>query len=203
MPSPILLKRYLLALLAVLFVQAPMAHSASIGFQPDPVSADTGDSISLDLVISGLGHFASDSLSAFDISVGFDASVLSFTGYSLGDLLGDVGAAEAIDVSAGAAGGTVSVAEVSLFSALGLDALQPGEFAVATLNFDVINLAMGAVTELSVLTGAALADTSGYVIAVTGEESGLVKSSVPAPATGLLLLAALFGWLTLKRRQSV
>jgi hypothetical protein len=186
-----------------LFVQAPLAHSAIIGFDPNPVYADTGDSVSLDLVVSGLGDFAPDSLGAFDISIGFDATALFFTGYSLGDLLGDVGAAEAIDASGGAAGGTVNVAEVSLLSALSLDALQPGAFSVATLNFDVMDLAPGAVAELSILAGAVLADTSGNSISVTGQESGSVIGAVPIPGTGSLLLASLFGWLTVKRRQPI
>lgn len=204
MLGPIRIRRYLRTVLAVLFVQAPLAHSALISFDPNPISANTGDSFSLDLIVSGLGDFAPDSLGAFDISVGFDATALSFTGYSLGDLLGDVGAAEALDVSGGGAGGTVNVAEVSLLSALSLDALQPGAFSVATLYFDVMELAPGAVTELSILGGAVLADTSGSSISVTGQDSGsIIGATIPIPGTGSLLLASLFGWLTLKRRQSV
>jgi hypothetical protein len=202
MPSPIRLKRYLLALLAVLFVQAPLAHSALISIQPDFTLASEGDSISLDLVVSELGDFGTDSLGAFDLFVGFDASVLSFTNYFLGDFLGDVGLAEAIDASSGDVGGAVSLAEVSLLSAIDLDALQPDEFILATLEFDVINLAAGAMTQLSVMSGAVLADAFGEAIAVTGMESASV-TGVPVPGTGLLLLASLFAWLTLKRRQSV
>jgi hypothetical protein len=207
MPSPILLKRYLLALLAVLFVQAPMAHSAFIGFQPNPVYANTGDSISLDLIISGLGEFTSDTLGAFDISVGFDNSALSFSSYNLGGLLGDVGLAEALDASTGALGGTVDLAEVSLLSNLALDALQPSSFILATLNFDVINLAAGMTTQLSVLQGAVLGDVYGGSLAVAGTGSASVEA-IPVPSTLLLLIASLGGWrmftnVPLTRRRAV
>lgn len=182
-------------------MQTPLAHSALIGLQPDTIFAGTGDSISFDLVISDLGNFGPDSLGAFDISVGFDASVLSFTGYSLGDFLGDVNLLEAIDASAGDVGGAVNVAEVSLLSALGLNTLQPGEFTLATLYFDVTDLAVGAVTQLSVLSGSVLGDALGSSIAATGLGSASVER-VPVPGTLALLTASMFGWLTLKRRRT-
>lgn len=201
MPSPTPFKRHAFLLLAMCLMQAPVAHSALIGLQPDSTFASTGDSISLDLVVSDLGNFGPDSLGAFGISVGFDASVLSFTSYSLGDFLGDVALLEAIDASSGDVGGAVNLAEVSLLSVIDLDALQPDAFILATLEFDVINLAAGAVSQLSVLSGPTLGDAFGAPIAVTGLGSANVKG-VPVPGTLFLLTASLFGWLALKRRQS-
>jgi hypothetical protein len=205
MHSPIPFKRYVLALLTLYLVQTPLAHSAIIGLQPVTTFANPGDAISFDLIISDLGNFAANSLGAFDISVGFDASALSFTSYSLGNLLGDVSLFEAIDGSSGNLGGAVNVAEVSLLSALNLDTLQPGAFTLATLNFNVIDLAVGAVTQLSVLSGPVLADALGYSIAATAAGPASVQggsASVPVPGTPLLFIASLFAWLTLKRRQS-
>jgi hypothetical protein len=196
-------------LLTLCLMQTPLAHSALIGFQPASISASTGDSIAFDLVISGLGDFSPDSLGAFDISIGFDAAVLSFTGYSLGDFLGDIALLEAIDASAGNLGNVVNVAEVSLLSALALDSLQPGEFTLATLNFNVINLAAGAVTQLSVLSGPVLGDAFGSPLSVTAsgtasvEGTGSSPDPIPVPGTLFLLAAALLGWLAVKRRQSV
>lgn len=196
-------KRYVLPLLTVLLMQAPAAHSALIGFQPGSIFASTGDSISFDLVISDLGDFAPDSLGAFDISIGFDASALSFTSYSLSNFLGNIGS-QAIDASSGDLGGAVNIAEVSLLSAPALNALQPGEFILATLNFNVIDLAVGVVTNLSVLSGAVLGDGFGNSLGLTGLGSASVQgvSSVPVPGTLWLMTASLFGWRTLKRRQS-
>jgi hypothetical protein len=198
---PTAFKRYVLVLLAVFLMQTPLAHSALIGIQPGTTSANTGDLISLDLVISDLGNFGPDSLGAFDISVGFDASALSFTGYSLGGFLGNVGLSEAIDASAGDVGGAVNVAEVSLLSAIGLDTLQPGAFTLATLNFTVINLAGGASTLLSVLPGAVLADASGFALSATASGPASIQS-VPVPGTLLLLITCLFGWLIQANRHS-
>jgi hypothetical protein len=198
---PTAFKRYVLVLLAVCLMQIPLAHSALIGIQPGTTSANTGDLISLDLVISGLGNFVPDSLGAFDISVGFDATALSFTGYSLGGFLGNIGLSEAIDASAGDVGGAVNVAEVSLLSAIGLDTQQPGAFTLATLNFTVINLAGGAVTQLSVLPGAVLADASGLALSATASGPANIQS-VPVPGTLLLMITGLFGWLIQVKQHS-
>ena len=202
MLGPIPFKRYALALLTVLLMQTPVAHATLIALQPSSTYATTGDSISLDLVVSGLGSFGPDSLGAFDISVGYDPGVLSFTGYSLGNFLGNIALAEAIDSSWGNLGNAVNVAEVSLLSAIGLDTLQPGTFTLATLNFNVTNLAVGAETQLSVLSGPVLADAFGAPLSATSTGPASV-SAVSVPGTAFLLIASMVGWLTLRRRQSV
>ena len=200
MRSATTFKRYLFILLLTGFIQAPLARAALIELQPSPLlAATTGDSIAINLVVSGLG---TDSLGAFDISVGFDSSALSFTSYSLGNYLGNINLLEAIDGSVGNTGSAVNVAEVSLLSAFDLDTLQSGSFTLATLNFNVINLAVGTVTQLSVLPGPVLGDALGFQIAVTGLGSTSV-GTVPVPGTLLLLTASMLGWLTLKRRRPV
>jgi hypothetical protein len=204
MPYTQRLKQGLFALLATLVLNSPLAHSALIGLQPGSTLASTGDSISLDLVISGLGNFGPDSLGAFDISIGFDPSALSFTDYVFGDFLGDFDLFEALDVSSGALGGTLNIAEVSLLSAIDLDALQPSGFTLARLNFTVTNLAAGAVTQVSVLSGAVLADANGDSLSATSGGPVIVEgraATVPVPGTAFLLIASFFGWLALKRRR--
>ena len=196
------IKRTLGVLLFTYLAFTPVSHAALIELQPGDTFAANGDSISLDLVISGLGDFTPDSLGAFDISLSFDASALSFTGYELGDFLGDINFLQAIDVSAGDVGGAVNVAEVSLLSAASLDALQPGAFTLATLNFDVINVAVGSSTALSVLSGAVLSDAFGAaLLATTGGPASVhgVPVNVPAPGTFFLLVLTLFGCLMWQR----
>jgi hypothetical protein len=202
-------KRFAAVILLVCFAQTPLAHAGpiTIDLQPDPTYAGTGDSVSLDLIISGLGDFTADTLGTFDISVGFDTSALSFSSYSLGVLLGDVSLVEALDASSGVLGGTLNVAEVSLLSDLALDALQPGSFTLATLNFNVINLAKGVTTQLSILQGAVLGDVSGAKLDVAGFGSASIEA-IPVPGTLLLLIASLGGWLmftnvALTRRRAV
>ncbi|MBK6738470.1 MAG: hypothetical protein IPG64_11380 [Haliea sp.] len=118
----------------------PAAHAALLALQPFDTLAENGDTVSLDLVVSGLGNFGPDSLGAFDIFVGYDTGALSFAGYTLGNLLGRVDLFEAIDASGGAGGGAVNIAEVSLLSATSLNTPQPGQFVLASLRFDVLDL---------------------------------------------------------------
>tara|TARA_R110002049_G_scaffold259252_1_gene435026 strand:- start:3085 stop:3669 length:585 start_codon:yes stop_codon:yes gene_type:complete len=179
-------------------LQSPLSHAALIQLQPGSTIAGPGDTVSLDLVVSGLGNFTPVSLGAFDIGIGFDSSVLSFGGYTLGSFLGDIGLAEAIDASFGGLVGEVNVGEVSLLSAVSLDALQPSEFLLATLDFNVIALSEGATTQLSVLSGSLLADAFGQRVAVdevgTASIEGRATAPVPVPGTLLLLFASLCGW---------
>jgi hypothetical protein len=183
-----------LAIVAVTCI-APFAHSGPItlDLQPGTAYAGNGDTVALDLVVSGLGDFSADSLGAFDITVGFDASALTFNSYSLGYLLGDVSLSEALDGSAGDIGGGINVTEVSLLSVLDLDALQPDSFILATLNFDVTNLAPGTSTELAVLQGPILADAFGAQLTVEGLGSASI-SNVPVSGTLLLFIASCFSW---------
>ena len=204
MRIPAVLNRSVSILLLTWLAQAPFAHSALIGLQPDISSAGTGDSVSLDLIISDLGDFGPDSLGAFDISVEFDSSALSFTSYSLGGFLGDLGLFEAVDASSGDVGGAINVAEVSLLSVIDLNALQPAEFTLATLTFDVTDLAVGASTQLSVMTDAILAAADGSGLPVSIGSPAVIQgaASVPVPGTLLLLFGALFGMSVVRRRQT-
>jgi hypothetical protein len=196
------MKQILGALLLACSVYTPLSHSALIELQPDTTFASNGGSFTLDLVVSGLGDFSPDSLGAFDISVGFDATALSFTSYVLGDFLGDIDLFEAIDGSAGDIGGAVNVAEVSLLSAAALDALQPDSFTLATLSFSVVDLSVGEDTELLVLSGAELVDATGSLLSVTtsGPATVVGSGSVPIPGTMYLLLASFGGLVVTKSR---
>jgi hypothetical protein len=190
------LKHLSAVILLACLTQAPSAHATLLSLQPNATLAGTGDTVSLDLMISGLGDFGPDSLGAFDISVGYDAAVLSFAGYTLENFLGRIDLLEALDASSGAGGGAVNIAEVSLLSAVSLNNLQPGEFVLASLRFDVLDLAAGATTALSVLPGALLVDATGSQLPVTRTAQATITSraSVPLPGTLLLLLGGLASW---------
>ena len=184
------LRRVLFAFSVVCLFHVNPSQAALVGLDPGSVAAGDGEVLSLDLVISGLGEFAPDSLGAFDVSVGFDVGALSFTSYSLGSLLGDIGLLEAIDASFGDLGGVINLAEVSLLAAASLDALQSSEFVLATLNFEVIDLAEGSITELLVQSSPVLADGFGARIDVTGVGRAVVegRTSIPLPGTLVLFM---------------
>lgn len=205
MPASFSLQRYALLALALIVLQAPHANAALISLQPDTSAVTSGSSVSLDVVVSDLGHFGAESLGAFDLFVEFDTAVLSFVGYGLGNFLGDAGLFEAIDSSTGDVGGAVNLAQVSLLSAATLDALQPGDFILATLEFATANLTAGTTTQLAIAPGAVLGNTSGAPIAVTGLASAdieIAASSIPVPGSLSLLLCSLCGALAIRRRRA-
>lgn len=167
----------------------------------DQSNVSAGDDISLTLMISGLGDFSPTSLGTFDVDVNFDASVLSFTGYSLFDGLGDVGLFEADDFSWGEyASGAVNLFEISYLFDFELDALQPGSFALADLFFHVDDLSAGESTMLSLFAND-LSDGEGNMLTAAIGDDAVISASqpqvpVPAPASmtllGLALLSMFF-----------
>lgn len=179
----------------------PAAHAVLLDFQAPSADAITGESVSVDIVVSGLGNFSPDSLGAFDVSVAYDPVVFAFSGYTFGAFLGDLGSAESLDASAGDSGGSVNIAQVSLLADADLHALQPGEFALATLDFDVLDLAIGATSQLS-FAGALLGDTGGGALPATnsGPATFVGGTEVPNPGTVLLLLGGLLSLRVARRR---
>jgi len=201
-----LLRSMLAATLLALLGAGQGAVAATLSLEPALQTASTGDSISVDLVISGLGDFAPSSLGDFDIDVGFDPSTLSLTGFSLGPFLGNIGLGEALDLSLGEiVPGLVNVLEVSLLDADAssgpsgippfLDDIQPGTFSLATFNFDVLNLGPGELTTVGIAGVFALGDGFGLPLTLDATSpaviEGLDTAQVPAPQTALLVLAGL------------
>ena len=194
MPTLFDTKRLLAALAIICMAQASTVHAALLSLEPDTALVDNGDTVSLALVVSGLGNFSADSLGAFDVSVAYDAAALSFANYTLGDFfLGDTSLFTALDVSGGDSGGEVNVAQVSLLSAATLNTRQPDSFILAFLNFDVIGLTAGASTEVSLPGNAVLGDQNGSALPVTTGRSATI-TTVPVPGTLLLMLGGLLGW---------
>ena len=185
--------RKLLNIVYGLVLLAVTSHAGAVVLSLEPSSqiAGPGDSVSLDLVISGLGNGAPDSLGDFDIDISFDASALSFLGYTLGTSLGDVGLGEAFDGSFGdLGGGLVNLAEVSLLFPFELDALQADTFTLATLDFSVDVLAPGDSTTVDIDTVWALGDGFGLPLTVDAANSAVIRNAaVPEPS--LLALVAL------------
>ena len=177
--------------LTCLWLVCANAHAATVSLEPATASAAPGSTVSLSLVVSGLGDLVASSLADFDIDIGFDASALTFAGYSLGTALGDTGTGEALDVSFGLfSPGVVNIAQVSFLTPGELDALQGDTVVVATLDFVLSGLAAGATTSVDVAGVFALGDTAGGGIPLDGTAGALV-TAIPLPAAVWLLGGAL------------
>ena len=182
---------------------------------PASQNASNGDPITLELVISGLDAGGPDSLGDFDIDISFDTAVLSLSGFSLTDALGDLGLGDALDISLGdLGGGLVNVANVSLLETdaascvfcIGpyLDDIQGASFAIATFDFVVDNLPVGSSTTVAIDTVHALGDGFGMpFLDVTGSPvpasqiptaNAVIRNPAPSvPEPGVLALIALAG----------
>lgn len=161
------------------------AAAATLSLLPASADVQPGEVVSLDLVISGLGFEQAPSLGDFDIDLGFDPAALDFVDYTLGGMLGQPGTLQAIDVSFGLfAPGGVNVAEVSLLPAALLDVTQPDSFVLATLDFLITGLGVGARTTVSIDLVFALGDGLGDPIAVDATNDAMFTGAVTIPLPG-------------------
>jgi hypothetical protein len=117
--------------LGLLLCAAP-ASAISVSFVPSSIDTAVGSEISFDVVVSDLGG---ESVGSYDLDLSFDGSKLAFTSFDFGAFLG--GTAASLQ-SAGAAGGVLDAAEVSLLLPAELDALQGDSFALGTVRFAVL-----------------------------------------------------------------
>ena len=171
-----------------LFALSIQTGAVTLSLEPASSTAGIGDSLSLELVISGLGDYSGDSLGDFDLDITFDTSALTFEGYSLSASLGETNLFEALDYSLGEyAAGTIGLTEVSLLTPWELDAIQPADFTLATLDFTVDLLAEGATTLISIDAVHALGDGYGNWLSLDGTSNAMI-TGVPEPA-GLALMS--------------
>ena len=197
---------FILAFLFRLLASAP-AMAISLGFAPSSQTVVLGDSVDVDIVISGLTADGPDSLGSFDLDATYDPSVLNFSQYGLGSYLGDLGLSEAGDFSLGEyTPGTINISELSFLdadSASGpsyippyLDIIQPSSFTIATLTFDAIG-GEGSESLLEFTSGSGgnlpeLGDALGNALSPVIQTSGSITvTAVPVPEPTTLLLLGL------------
>jgi hypothetical protein len=128
--------RAALALSAVaLFLGAPSAHAAMIGFSPVSQTVEVGDTLSVAIVVSDLGG---EIVSAYDLDVTYDTSILLATDVTFGSLLGDESFFEVFNDFDLSAPGVVDFAQLSLLSDFELMSMQPDSFVLAAIEFQAI-----------------------------------------------------------------
>jgi hypothetical protein len=175
---------------------ASPALGVSVSFLPATQNAGVGESVSVDLVVSGLAAGSAPSVGAFDLDVTFDPLVLAASSVTFGSFLGDEAQAQVLTSSA-LASGLVDLAAVSFLLPDELDALQPASFALATLFFSTLAAGTSPLTLSQVFVDDAL----GARLAVdTVGGSVSVSRAVPGPATLGLVGVGLLAW-TLRGRR--
>lgn len=188
---------------------AATASATAIHVLPAAQVVQSGDVVSLDLVITALGGSV---VGDFDVDVAFDPAVLSMMSVDLGSALGEVSAGDALDFSLGLVGpGVLNLALVSVLSPAALDARQAESFALATLLFRVLTLPPGARTGVDVSAVNALGDGAGLPIAVSARVAATLTGSsggpppVPEPASTALLIVGIAAVLrrSTRRRSAV
>ena len=198
-----------------LLAMTTQANAVLLSMLPASQTAESGDTVSLDLIIGDLTDGGADSLGDFDIDIAYDDSRLSFMGYTLGGFLGDLGLGEAVDFSGGdLGGGIINLAEVSLlepdmvscFFCLSpyLDDIQPSSFIMATLDFMVDVLPVGTSTTVSIDTVHALGDGFGDPLAYSTSDAVIRNPSivsVPTPAVFVLFAMGFMGLTLLRQRR--
>jgi len=195
-------KLFLSVVVTFVFIfTAATSHAITIGF--DFQSVFLGDSVDVEVVISGLGDFSPDSLGTFDMNISYDPTVLGFSGVTFGDpILGDQ--LDLFDFGMNFMGefsfnGLVNIYEISFDLPDDLNSLQASTFTLATLSFDALAVGTSSLIYNSVMLG----DSWGEPLMVAMLESGEVDvAPVPEPATLLLLVSGLIGIIGLNRNKS-
>ena len=190
------------AVLVFLFAlcYSSQVFSISISFEPSSASVNVGDAIDVDVVVSGLSA-AGEIVSAYDLFVSYDASVLTASTISYGSFLDT-----AIQLSDTSIYGLLEFSEISLLTDAELALLQSDSFTLATLSFSAIAIGSSLLTfEPNPVLGIIDVVGRNYQSLEVSAGTGLVSVvklpvTVPEPGSMLLMLLGLLVILTITPR---
>ncbi|MBI2816879.1 MAG: hypothetical protein HYX72_08055 [Acidobacteria bacterium] len=156
----------LLLFVGLFFTQSAHADPVSVTVTPGFQVSFTGSIATVQIAVSGVGQSTAPSLGAFQLTVGYDASVLQLQSVTFGhpvfgDQLNLSGFGSSTFINS-LTQGSLTLAEVSFDSANTLNSQQGDSFILATINFIVV---AAGTTPLSV-SNATFADASGNPLPV-------------------------------------
>jgi hypothetical protein len=189
------MKRFLWALATVIAFVANGVFAATPELSITSTTVSQGTQAAVTLSIAGLG--GGTALGAYDVNVGFNPSLLSFSSATYGDpRLGDQLNLEGFGtVTATTPGtGTVELFELSLDFPSVLTSSQAQAFTLVSLDFNTIGIGSSSL----LLSSNALADQYGNSLTASLQNGSVtVTRSVPEPGTlgllGMGLLVSRFG----------
>lgn len=188
-----------LLLMACSSVSAVQAATVSITPTDQSVIGELGQAVEVRIDIAGLADLAAPSLSVFDITLNYDASLLNYGGAVFGDPLTgsqlDWGGGSFSQATPGS--GSVNLLELSFESPATLDAQQSDAFSLAVLTFYTLDYGSSDFSFGTVVLGDALGDP----IAFDSIGGNLTIAVVPVPAALWLFASALLVGLARARRR--
>jgi len=117
-----------------LLLAAITTPAVSLSIDPASATRTVGQTVSLDIVIAGLGDGTAPSLGAFDLTAAFDPAILAFASLTFGGQLSLTGPSlDGLTVDGSL--GSVNLYSISLDPAVDLDAAQASAFILGTIQF--------------------------------------------------------------------
>lgn len=167
------------------------ATAAVITLAPSSLSATAGGPLTLDVRVSDLGPGVS--LGGFDLDLGYNSLLLSFTGAVFGSALGNPASFEALTSASVTSPGVLDLSAVSLLTPAQLAAAQTSpSFSLATLSFNALG---SGTVGFTLLPSSVLSDALGNPLAISN------LTPIPEPETLLLFSLGLAALTVVRRRR--
>ncbi|HCS63108.1 MAG TPA: hypothetical protein DIW64_02910 [Cellvibrio sp.] len=197
------MKKLFASLCALSLSLSVNANAISIDLIANETAVSVGDSIEVQVRISGLTDANTPSLGVYDVNFNYDASLFNFSSVvwgdsTLGNQLDLNGFGSLQDSSNGA--GWINLFELSLDEALDLDLLQAGEFTLFSVLLNAVAIGSGNFS----LTSTVFGDADSNQLSIdtfNGTTVNVNGVSVPEPSS-LLLLVGMLAIVVLRAKMS-